>query len=289
MWHTKPKRAFLIGVSRSGISIRAMVAMMAIVGAAECTAAMHADCAGPDLRIRTVDGQLVVSCVYLNGHGPFLFVIDTGAEVNLVDPEVARSVKLKSTYTTDVVTPVGRKSATGTSGVSVSLGPLTATHQSFLFDRMISVHAGFGTAVQGVLGQTFLSNFDYWFNLRKSRLIFGKANPPGIRVPLLDIVGLPAVSTSMGPLILDSGASYLTLYKTNTFADETLTLDTHSGAIEASLQMAGPLMISSQRVRYGKALVLPLRLQPPAVPGLLPVSLFNSAYICNSGGYAVLD
>jgi len=144
-------------------------------------------------------------------------------------------------------------------------------------------------SVVSVFGQVFLSHFDYLFDLRRGRLVFGSnIDPPGIRVPLLEIEGLPAVSTSMGPLIVDSGAQELTLYKSTVFNGETLTMYTYAGPVKATVQGAGPLMISSRKVPYGKALVLPCKLQPTAIPGLLPVSLFNSVYISNSGRYAVL-
>ena len=41
------------------------------------------------LRVRTISGYLMVTSVYINDRGPFDFLIDTGTNTTLIDPQLA--------------------------------------------------------------------------------------------------------------------------------------------------------------------------------------------------------
>ena len=89
----------------------------------------------------------------------------------------------------------------------MQLGRVTADHQVFLFTAMDAVRT-VSSDIQGVLGQVFLSQFDYLLDVRAGRMEIGKrqTDGTGTRTPLLMIQGRPVVQTNLGPMVLDSGA-----------------------------------------------------------------------------------
>ncbi len=141
----------------------------------------------------------MVHGVYVNGHGPYSFLLDTGTTANHLDPKLAQAIGLKATFRSQLVSSTGSKYVPGTDGVEVTLGSVHAEGQRFSFTGVDLVRQ-LTPGVQGVLGQTFLSHFDYLLNLR------------GIRTPLRIDQARPVVSTSPGALGLDSGTRWVTLF-----------------------------------------------------------------------------
>jgi hypothetical protein len=162
---------------------------------------------GAKMQVR--GGLPFVDGVYVNGHGPYRFLIDTGTNVNLIDPALATMIGMNPTFRDDLATPAGETLLSGSEGNEVALGSVKAGSQKFLFSE--TVH-NLLPDVQGVLGQWFLSGFDYLLDLRGKRLEFGKQNLNGKRAPLRMLNGRTAVSTSLGDLVLDSGAARVILF-----------------------------------------------------------------------------
>ncbi len=50
------------------------------------------------VKLQILEGRPLVVGVYVNGHGPYRFLLDTGANVNLLDTSVARKIAMKTTY-----------------------------------------------------------------------------------------------------------------------------------------------------------------------------------------------
>lgn len=69
--------------------------------------------------------------------------------------------------------------------------------------------------VQGVLGQSFLSGFDYRLDLRGKRFELGRQDLKGQRFPLRTLNSRATLSTSLGDLVLDSGAAELILFRSD--------------------------------------------------------------------------
>jgi hypothetical protein len=243
--------------------------------------------AGAAVKLTILEGRPVVSGVYLNGHGPYQFLLDTGTTLNHLDPRLAASIGLKPTFSTDLLTSIGTTSIRGAGGIDVVLGPVRADGQTFLFGGLDNIRRSFPD-VQGVLGQEFLSCFDYLLDLRGRRLEFGTPERTLVqnRVPFQSVAGRPAVSTSLGSLVLDSGASGVIL-----FGGRAITLTHEMFTMTGSLRVgtiAGTLVIDGRTWWRGKAVVIP-RTAEAGAEGLLPASLFNAVYVCNSAGYLVLD
>jgi predicted aspartyl protease len=237
------------------------------------------------LQIR--QGRPVVDGVYLNGHGPYRFLVDTGTTLNHLDPRVAEAIGVTSTFTTEVRTAAGRTQASGTSGIDVVLGPGRAERRTFLFAGVVVLHH-IASDIDGVLGQDFLSHFDYSLDMRAKQMTFGTVPmaPSRLRVPFQLVAGRPVVATSLGPLVLDTGASVMVRF-TSAATVPTRDLVTASGTVEVGT-IASVLVIQGRLLWHGDAVALPRPAETGAA-GLLPSSVFSFVYVCNSEKYLVFN
>jgi hypothetical protein len=134
------------------------------------------------------------------------------------------------------------------------------------------------------------SQFDYTLDLRGKRIEFGKQERNGTRIPLQTINGRLAVSTSLGDLILDSGASRLVLFgvEPNIGLGGKREWRAVAGSQEVGVISIKPLVIEGRPIWRGEAVAIPNRSEP-GVDGLLPLSLFRTIYVCNSEDYVVFE
>jgi hypothetical protein len=241
-----------------------------------------------EVQMQVRDGHPVVDGVYVNGHGPYRFLLDTGSNVNLIETNLAKSIGLTAGFRTELASSTGVTEVPGCKGTEVSLDSVKAERQEFLFMRL-AFHDRWPD-VQGLLGQWFLWRFDYMLDLRGKRLAFGKQDPPGLRVPFRMINGRVAVSTNVGELVLDSGAERLVLFGVKPdrgLGDQsemlTLTGSRKIGKVSSTL-----LTIEGRRIWRGDAVAISDRAEPE-VDGLMPLGLFRKVYVCNSQGYAVFE
>jgi hypothetical protein len=141
--------------------------------------------------------------------------------------------------------------------------------------------------IQGILGQAFLSRFDYRLDLRGKRLEFGTQNLSGRRARFRSVNGRPTVRTNLGDLVLDSGVTQVVLYSLEKTRSDLALMQTLAGS-----QMAGlvnkVLSIEGRSVWRGEAVTVPGQSEP-GVSGLMPVSLFRGVYVSNSESYLVFD
>lgn len=238
------------------------------------------------VRLITVSGRPVVDGVYLNGRGPYRFLLDTGAQTNLVEGALARTLGLTPTFRVDMNTAGGSVMVPGGRVADVSLGPASASNQEFLFSSLDEVHA-LSTKIQGVLGQEFLSRFDYLIDFANHRLVLGGESPTGgDRLDMEFIDGRPAITTSEGKLVLDSGTDVTILYRASSSA-MVGQLRTASGYASAATISSLRLRISNREYHPSMGAFLPSH--SGRENGLLPASLFRAVFVSNSRGYVVLD
>ena len=88
----------------------------------------------------------------------------------------------------------------------------------------------------------------------------------------------PVISTSLGNLILDSGAGQLVLFGVQPDTGYGLKgeLRTVTGSQQIGLVSSKPLIIEGRKMWRGAAVAIPNRPEP-GVDGLLPLSLFASS------------
>jgi hypothetical protein len=238
------------------------------------------------VKLQVRDGRPFVDGVYVNGHGPYRFLLDTGTNINLIETGLARKIGMESTFEHEVESSTGKSLLPGSDGNVVELGPVRAAGQRFQFSKLETLHLAWPD-VHGVLGQCFLSGFDYMLDLRGKLLEFGKQDPGGSRSQFRLQDGRSAVSTSLGDLVLDSGAPRLILFGVVPDPGERSDMWTLAGSKSVGM-VSSKLAIEGRNVWRGSAVAIPAQAEA-GVAGLMPLSLFKTVYVCNSEGYVVFE
>lgn len=226
------------------------------------------------------DGRPIVDGVFVNGHGPYRFLLDTGSNVNLIESGLAHKIGMAGVLQFTLSSAAGATATQGCDGNEISLGAVKAANQRFLFSALDAIHNS-SPDVRGVLGEWFLTQFDYAINLQTLELEFGSREFPGTRTPFHMINGRLVVSTSLGVLALDSGQSSLVLFGVQPRYDSTLALHTVAGSQFVGKVDGKPLFISGRKISEGEAIAIPGNPEP-GIDGLLPLRLFHSIYVSNS-------
>jgi hypothetical protein len=239
---------------------------------------------GVKLQLR--EGRPVVDGVYVNGNGPYRFVLDTGAQLNHMDPKLARSIGLRPTIQAEGTSAFAAIQAPTVEGVEVALDSAIADGQKMVLSGLETLRQ-LGPDIQGILGQEFLSRFDYLLDLRNKRLEFGKQDRAGTRAEFQTVHDRPAILTSLGWLLLDSGTDQVVLFGMEA-AYRTNFVRSLAGSSEAGIVPNKRLVIEGRTIRYDDLVAVAGR-NEAGVAGLLPVRLFKSVYICNSESYVVLE
>ena len=80
---------------------------MAFAGGRLCLIAgsliLHAWQRTGSVKIDLIDGRPVVDGVYVNGHGPYRFLVDTATTSNHMESALAKSIGLTPTYRTELL------------------------------------------------------------------------------------------------------------------------------------------------------------------------------------------
>jgi hypothetical protein len=96
------------------------------------------------------------------------------------------------------------------------------------------------------------------------------------------------VKSSVGNLLLDSGAGQVVFFGVKS-AGATRRIAAFAGSAEVGLASGISLSIEGRSIHYGQALTVPAKTEDVDAVGLLPIRFFKAVYVCNSGGYVVLE
>jgi hypothetical protein len=99
--------------------------------------------------------------------------------------------------------------------------------------------------------------------------------------------GRRAVSTSLGDLVLDSGAVRVVLFGVAPERHDQGDLQTAAGSRMVGL-IFSRLFIEGRHIWHGDAVAIPSQAEP-GVAGLMPLGLFKTIFVCNSEGYVVFE
>jgi hypothetical protein len=239
------------------------------------------------MNVQIREGRPFIDGVYINGHGPYRFLVDTGATLNHFDLRTAKSIGLTENFHTTLTSSVGVTAVSGGGGVEVTVGQIRIDNQIFLFAGVDAIQQSWPD-VQGVLGEEFLSHLDYFLDMRGKTLEFGRRTTLGsaAKTPFKVDHGRPVISTNLGWLVLDSGAPRLIRFGLKA-AEVTYELRTMSGSAQLGTEFC-KLIISGHSFWQGDATAL-AQTAERTVDGLLPTSLFKSVYVSNSEGFIILE
>jgi predicted aspartyl protease len=257
-------------------------------------------------RLRLLAGRLPVVPVYLNGEGPFDFLLDTGTNSTIITPALAARLGLRPDGGVTLITVAGQTDVPRARLGRVEVGGYAATDVEALVSGLEPL-SELDPRVRGVLGQNFLGRFNYTLDYDGRTVEFeGAAAPPeGARVRFDVEEGklvVGAFCDAPAPralrLVLDAAATGLVIFDdarrglADVLSAQAATLMlTESGVVEARLARLPSLRVGDSRLRD-----VPVALLRDHAPrdarsedGLLPTSLFRAVYFNHAGGYVIFN
>jgi predicted aspartyl protease len=171
------------------------------------------------VKFKLLHGYMIVTPVTVNGAGPYEFLLDTGSNTTFIDAEFARALRLRPIDRVELMTVAGSQIVPRARLESVAIGAKSAADVEAVFSDLRKARA-ISPEICGVLGQNFLSRFNYLINYRERRIEFedgGELDKSlcGERTPV-ELREGRALITSAGrerlQLVLDSGTPALILF-----------------------------------------------------------------------------
>jgi len=258
------------------------------------------------INFRLRDKYLIVVQTTVNGAGPFSFLLDTGATHTVIDPSLARQLQ---------ASVIGEASLTTVSDVrkdrlvrlkQVRVGDSEVSELGAIIDNLEDVKLKI-PGIRGVLGEDFLSNFDFLIDYKKHILIFDENAPAGERcrfetmghyhgAPTTNRVLIEAelmnVSGGKVELQLDTGAKMPELFPAH---QDSFPSQPWAGSMAFDSGPNGTRIHPRITIKVGSTMVRDLDVVQSRhgvafdAVGLLPASIFQSIYISHSGGFVVLN
>ncbi len=272
--------------------------------------ASAADVAGSDVALRSVNGYLMVVGVSLNGSGPFDFLVDTGTNTTLIDPDLATELNLKPVDSLALTTLSDATRVTRYYADNMRIGKASVAHLELLGAPLTELRS-LDKGIRGVLGMNFLLQFSFLLDYRHHRFqIFpfpdSAPAPQGqrIKIRIHDsriLVRVSSESAVRGAwnLVLDSGIAGFLVFKSRTRLPEPpcqatpciMKVSTNGGNHNAGSALVPEAVIAGNRIFNQPMVVLTNDLLNPADPqdGLIPASFFRSLFFDRSNGSLVVE
>ena len=253
------------------------------------------------VRFRLVQGQFAVVPVMVNGEGPFDFLFDTGTNATIIDLSLNKQLALQPSDRILLMTVAGSRAVPRARLQKLALGAKASENLEILCGDLRDLRS-LDAGIRGVLGQDFLSRFNYILNYGERRIEFEEGGEMerallGARLRFEDDEGMMIVATEPAStkeralrLALDSAVSSLVIFDASIIGR--LGYDVLFGAtpsVKASTNFGSmdmrPGRISRLRVGSETFRDLPLVLaegfamtQGRSYDGLLPARLFRAIY-----------
>lgn len=277
------------------------IALVGLVVTAACLNLL----AESEIHFRLIDGNLIV--VPLNtGNGiSFDFVLDTGTDTTVIDQAIASRMSFVPEDRIEVVSLSGSHSVSRGSIPTLSVGPSRVNNVQVLLQELPELHR-LDSHIAGILGQNFLSHFNYILDYRRQVVRFESANEvrdtiDGEHVAIESrdhrmVIASAAQSRASANLrlVLDSGADSLVLLHG---ASQTLNLPRQSptvqlvpgGQVEMQAGRVSVLTVGSEKLHQVTAILPDADPGVPMGDGLLPTILFRTLYVNNHDGFVVFN
>lgn len=121
----------------------------------------EAHCPGnvASIRPRFDQHSIVIVPVMVNGSGPYDFVLDTGAQLTIIDPALALELHLKAVGATHIIGAASYTKAAYAQPESLQTGSSAVREPLLLIDNLGQIQTA-DPQVRGILGENFLEHFD---------------------------------------------------------------------------------------------------------------------------------
>jgi predicted aspartyl protease len=257
----------------------------------------------PEIRFRLVRDTVIVISLMVNEQGPFAFVFDTGADTTIVDPSLASKLSLVPLRRIQQTTLAGAQTLPVSLVDTLAAGPIQANGLPVLIQDLSELRK-FDSHIEGVVGQDFLSRFNYLLDYRKRCLRFERDDEirnaiDGDRLAMersghrmIVPVEMQAGGVARMRLLLDSGANSLVLMRESSqtlkISAQTNWLETtSSGQVGLQVGTIQTLTVGSQKLRNIPVALTASEPTEEIGDGLLPMALFQVLYINNREGFVV--
>jgi hypothetical protein len=271
------------------------------------------------LRPRMVAGALLVIPVKINQSGPFDFMVDTGSQLNVIDPALAAQLDLKSQGTVGLVATAAYSQASVGVLDSLEAGSQVVLKPLVVVQDLGPIQAA-DPRIRGVLGENYLAHFDVLIDYSRGLLCLDEAKlmekyVRGERIPLLPakhpetevpfserlVVSVNLSDAGNQPILLqiDSGSDGPILYAGNRELEQPLLKRAKLQGTEVNEARRAFAILPPQDMRLGSRTVRKVPFVTPAtrsqkVPdreedGILPTLLFQSVFISHSDHFVIFD
>ena len=283
----------------------AAVALIVVVGGMPALADKANRIRPAQVRLASTDHGGVLIPVFIGDEGPYRFLLDTGSSHTAIPQNLATALNAVPVAQAPMATSVGSIPTLVVRLPHVAVG---SAHVDSLLATVLPRDAStwLGNGINGVLGQDFLSQFDYTLDYRTSRLSWGDEGQidAGARLALEPshgrfLVHLPQGERCRCPvrLVPDSGADGVVLFagsKADRIPIEPevtpMRVWTLAGNDTARRVTIRQLLVTPATLRNVPAarVVLPAGTIEDG-DGLLPLSLFARVSFRHREGYMVVQ
>jgi predicted aspartyl protease len=269
------------------------------------TAACRMAPAQSPVHFQLAHDALIIIPVTANDESLVYFLLDTGADTTIVDTALAKKLSLAALQTIQQATVTGSQPVTVSVLARLAVGPAQLPDLPVLEEDLSSLRRMDGR-IAGIVGQDFLSHFNYLLSYRERTVRFEQDNDlqdamDGAPAPMQTaghrmIVAAEAqagASTKLR-LLLDSGANSVVLMGPASTAlhcagSQQATETSSTGSAAMRTGRIDLLKVASRELRD-----LPVALVAAAPPqqivdGLLPTVLFDSIYINNHQNFVIFS
>lgn len=272
------------------------------------------------IRPRIVGRSLVIVPVMLNSSGPYDFVLDTGARLTIVDRSLASELHLARLGPTHV-TGVGTYMNAEYGGLETLQAGTHAIKQPLILIQDLRWVQQNDRHVRGILGSNFLKHYDLLIDYEHRILCldntgemqkkvkgarieltpspYGERDQPFTQL-LIIAARVPGIAHEPLLFVLDSGADVSVLFKAGVWLHSTSFITSPMRRHQADEVVQGFAVLPPLDIKVGASFLhqilfvtpvaagkeLPVK---PDIDGLLPTSLFRSAFISYADHFAILE
>jgi predicted aspartyl protease len=254
-----------------------LIPILVTMGVSPSAGADRTRAAGVPLSIDGKGGILVD--VRIDGAGPYTFLLDTGTSRTVVADDLARELGATVVAKSEVVTSAGSDLR-----FVVRLGSIvmSSMHVDGVLAPVVpaSQLASLGRGVRGLLGQDFLSSFNYTLDYRRARLTWDEAWP-------CTTAGAVRMQAADGrfAMILEGDAGAPLRLVPDTGAEAPVVFRPTPGARHGGIATLPRLRIGDVTLRNLDAYII--ERQDADADGLLPLHGFSSVSFAAGGGCLV--
>ena len=236
------------------------------------------------LRPRLVANALLVIPVKINQSGPFDFMVDTGSQLNVIDPALAAQLNLKSQGTVGLLATAAYSQASVAVLDSLEAGSQLVLKPLVVIQDLGPIQAA-DPRIRGVLGENFLAHFDVLIDYRmdcsvSTKRIVMEKYILGERIPLVTskhpetdlpfsprlVVSVNLSDTGTRPILLqfDSGSDGPILYAGNRELEQPILRRAKLQGPEVSDARRAFAVLPPQDMRLGSRVVRKVPFVTPA-------------------------